>query len=80
MVLKKDYISPILVYNPYEGIYIADRLPNQPNIRCALTSTKYYECDTFILTSNLNIIYLINNHIGHMSYQHNTPINYLYWL
>ena len=43
------------------------------DVLIALTSTKFYQCDTFILTSNLNIIYLINNHIRHLSYQHNHP-------
>ena len=38
-----------------------------------LIATKSYQHGAFILMFNLNTIHLINNHIRHLTYQHNHP-------
>ena len=61
--------------------FIAKILPRLPNIQpielytlfITLTTTKDQPQNTYIFTSNLNNIYLINNQICHPSSQHNHP-------
>ena len=71
--------------SPYKNTRILERLLGYPNILraklnavlIAIKNIQNTQQDTYIFTNNLNIIYLINNHIQHPTSQHHHPYKLL---